>query len=1367
MKIFNFLKFFWLLTFLGFSFNQLYATHVPGGNISYECIGPNTYVITLTVFEDCGTAFYSNGPETIDISNSCGLSFSSSIDLPNVIFQQEVSQLCPTVISNNQSECSGGSFPGVYMHVWRDTITLPGNCNSWVFSFFSCCRNASNNLSGTSNDYYWESVLNSNTSPCNSSPVITAQPIPYNCVNQIVNYNFGVYEPDGDSLVYSLINAMTGPNGSAPYQGGYSGTIPIPGININPSTGEIIFTPTMTGNFVVAVLIEEYNSNGDLVGSVVQDFQFEIITCTNINPTPPTAGISNFVSSAVLTGPFDIQACEGDSICFDIEFTDNNPTDSIYINSNITQLFPGATMVQNSYFTPASATFCLQIQPGTNPFSTISIVVNDNACPIVGVSSSAIGVTVISSTYAGQDRIMCQGVGTQLMATGGSTFDWSVISGDPISIGNNFSCNNCPDPIANPTSTTVYKVTSNLSGGCDHIDTITVHVVPDFNYTVSQSSTTTCLNADIQLNVIPSPPGMYFYDWSPSNNLSASNIPNPIFTTTSPGNYDIELTLTSLLGCKKVDTVSINVVPAYAPDITLTASNDSVFCGDSVFMDIDLGGGIPAISGPSNLSSFSGPFTNFDIGANQSTNGGTVFPAPFGNWYKSAKHQFLFTAAELQAAGFVGGIITDISWQTTAQNTATANFNGFTINMGFTTQNSLTNWVSGLTNVLTPTNIVVNLGWNTFPLTTAYQWDGNSNLVIEICYDNLNLSYSRNWSTPFTTTPFNSVLYYRDDLSPTCPYLGAPLTSSDRPDIRFNTCPATPDPNNYSFQWSPPTFLSNPSGQNPFGLPMITTYYSVVTTDLTGGCTDTSSLMINVLCDTCDAAIPIVNELTCYGGNDASIDVTPGGTDGPPWLLQLLDGGRINILESDSNVVTSYSFDSLSAGTYYIRSLDTTGCYADTIVVIPDGIPMVLSMSNDTIICIGGTANINCSVSGGTSPYSFNWSGLGSGNSISVSPAFSQYYDVSVVDSSNCVSDFDSVLVALNPPILLSLSNDSSICPYETANLSVNVSGGNGGPYNLLWEDDLGNTIGNSPTVSTAPLNGYTYYSVTVNDNCETPSNLDSLLIDWFDLPTATFDANNKNGCYPVEVYFYNTTNTSQIASCYWDLGNGSSSSAIDTVINIYSSPGVFDVLLEVTSPEGCVNDTTFYDFIEIYDYPVAAFSSDPNPASVLTPTVQFTDSSSSDVVDFEWLFYDSINQLIGSSYSQNPEFIFSDNIEQTYLVELYVENQNGCRDSTYGLQFVEADYSFYMPNSFTPNGDGINDYFFPIANKVDVSTFTFKIFNRWGEVVYSSNDVNERWDGTFKGQDVIEDTYLWIINVKDTQSGALKELRGYILVSR
>ena len=251
------------------------ASHVPGGNITYQNIGPNTFVITLTLFEDCGTAFTSNLPETIDITNNCGLSFSSTISLPNIIFQQEVSQLCSASLP--ASECNGGTLPGVYMHVWQDTITLPGPCDSWVFSYSSCCRNSSNNLTGTSSDYYWESVLNSNTAPTNTSPQITSQPIPYYCVNQPVVYNFGVYEPDGDSLVYSLINALTGSGSSAPYQAGYSGASPINGINIDPSTGEITFTPNMVGNFVVAVLIEEFDANGNLVGSIIQDFQFEII----------------------------------------------------------------------------------------------------------------------------------------------------------------------------------------------------------------------------------------------------------------------------------------------------------------------------------------------------------------------------------------------------------------------------------------------------------------------------------------------------------------------------------------------------------------------------------------------------------------------------------------------------------------------------------------------------------------------------------------------------------------------------------------------------------------------------------------------------------------------------------------------------------------------------------------------------------------------------------------------------------------------------------------------------------------------------------------------------------------------------------
>ena len=439
-----------------------------------------------------------------------------------------------------QSECNGGGFPGVYMHVWRDTITLPGGCDSWVFSWDGCCRNTSVNASGISNNYYVETVLNSLTAPTNSSPVHFA--ILFHLIvtiSQLVVYNFGVYEPDGDSLHYSLISAMTGPNGNVPYNAGYSGASPINGINIDPVTGEITFTPTINGNFVVVVLIEEFDSNGNLVGSIIQDFQFEIISCANIGPSPPTGGITNFSGTAILTGPFDIQACEGDSICFDMVFTDNNASDSVYVNSNISQLFPGATMSQNSYLSPVTATFCMTVLPGANPFSTISVTVNDNACPVVGTTSSAIGVTVISSTYAGQDVSMCQGEPVQLNVTGGSNFNWSIISGDPISVGNNFSCSNCVPTQLQTQHFLQFTKLLVISLGDVLILILFVNVAPNFNYNLFQSDTVTCLNAPLDFALTPNSSGNYTYQWNPIAYLSDPTISNPEFNSSMPGSFDL------------------------------------------------------------------------------------------------------------------------------------------------------------------------------------------------------------------------------------------------------------------------------------------------------------------------------------------------------------------------------------------------------------------------------------------------------------------------------------------------------------------------------------------------------------------------------------------------------------------------------------------------------------------------------------------------------------------------------------------------------------------------------------------------------------------------------------------------------------
>ena len=330
-----------------------------------------------------------------------------------------------------------------------------------------------------------------------------------------------------------------------------------------------------------------------------------------------------------------IQACDGDSICFDMEFTDANPTDSLFVSSNITQLFPGSTVIQNGFFSPVTASFCMVVLPGTNPFTTISVIANDNACPTFGTTSSAIGLTVISSTYAGPDVTMCSGVPTSLNASGGSIFNWSVISGDPISIGNNFSCNGCSSPVINPANSTVYQLVTNLSGGCSNTDTISVDVVPDFNYSLTQSSTTSCLNSSIQFNASPSPNSSYSYQWSPTTFLTNPTTSSPEFITSIPGLYEYEVTITSNLGCVKIDTLNIDVFPAYSPEVILTASDTNIFCGDTVFLEAELGGGVPALCGPSGATACTAPSSFQTVGTNMGANNNVGYPAPFGNFYKS------------------------------------------------------------------------------------------------------------------------------------------------------------------------------------------------------------------------------------------------------------------------------------------------------------------------------------------------------------------------------------------------------------------------------------------------------------------------------------------------------------------------------------------------------------------------------------------------------------------------------------------------------------------------------------------------------------------------------------------------------------
>lgn len=1345
--------------FILFSLLPSRASHVPGGNITYEYVGPNQYLVTLTLFEDCGTAFTSNTPMTISLNNDCGFPI-QTLSLNNTIFQQEVSQLCPSQIG--QSECSGGTLPGVWMHQWQLLVTLPGPCDNWTFGYSSCCRNTTTNLT-TQDSYYFETTLYNTTSPTNSSALIASQPIPYVCVNQAVNFNMAAYDPDGNTLVYSFIPAMTtGPGTSVTYNGGYSATVPIPGITIDPNTGQISFTPTLTGNYVVAVLIEEYDSNGNLVGTVVQDFQFEVINCTNIVPNTPVGGVTNYTGGGGTTGPNSIQVCEGDSFCFDLTFTDNDASNTLVVTSNITTIFPTATLTITGT-NPVTASVCYTVQPGDPTFSTVSFTVEDNACPITGMNTYPVEISVITSTYAGPDEIMCLGVGVPLTGSGGTTFNWTVVSGDPMNVPTNFSCTNCQNPIANPAVTTTYQVVSNLSGGCVNTDQITVTVVPDFTYTLTQSSGTSCLQDPVQLNITTNPAGAFTYQWSPATYLSSTTSANPTITATVPGTYTYNVDITSPNGCVKSDQVTVVVAPFYPPTPTASAAMTNLACGQSTLLDVDLGGGIPAQCGLSTSGGCSGPANILTQGTVSAQNTGYTYPTPYGNWYANEKHQFLYTAAELNAMGFVGGKITQIGWEIITMG-GLSTYPNYTIKIGCTSATGLTTtFLTGLSTVYGPTNTTVAVGWNMHTFSTPYEWDGVSNLAVEICYDwTAQYTYTTNCIVNWTTTAFQSSCYFNSDGTPACPQTAGYVTTTNRPITRFATCPSVPDPADFTFSWTPSSTLDDATIQQPTATPTNpATQYIVTVTNINGGCSDTSSVTVYTTCPTCDPPIPVGTNPTCNGGNDGSITATAQGTTGP-FTINWYDASG-NLLQTTANVATTDVLNNLIAGTYTVESVDTAGCTADTTYTLTEPVALSVVASPDQTICIGGSATISALGAGGTSPYTLAWdNGLVGNGPHTVNPAANTCYNVTISDANGCVAAAgDQVCINLNPPLTLTVSNDTLVCPGSTVTFGSTVTGGDGGPYNYVWTNQVGTVVSTTATMTTSSATA-DVFCVVVTDGCTTPSVTDCINLLHAPVPTPTFFGDDLSGCYPVPVTFTNTTNPADVASVVWTFGDGNTSNQTLSASNNYVTPNCYDVTLQITSPNGCTNSTTLNDYICVFDYPVADFVAGPQPTDLFNSTVNFNNTSIN-AAQNDWDFGG-----LGTSTSTSPSFTFPSDNPGTYIVTLTVTNSDGCTDSTQQSIIINGIYTLYVPNAFTPDGDGINEVLIPMGDGVDAVGYEFTIFNRWGEIIYQTTQLGAGWDGnSASGLKAKNDTYVWKLKSKSVYDGTKYENFGHVTLIR
>lgn len=316
-----------------------------------------------------------------------------------------------------------------------------------------------------------------------------------------------------------------------------------------------------------------------------------------------------------------------------------------------------------------------------------------------------------------------------------------------------------------------------------------------------------------------------------------------------------------------------------APELLL--SHEPVCTGDTALLHVRLSDVIPQNCGPA-TSIINDSVRTVTIGSGTTTNSGTVYPAPYGNWYKNARHRLLYRASDLLAAGFQGGKILSVGFQVTALNGSTQTYRNYRLAMKCTPDSvapSNFNDSTGWTEVFSPKNVLVNIGVNTHVLDVPFHWDGISNLYVEICFDNLSdPSYTYNCSSPYTTKSYDAVVYDRNDVTPLCGNLPQfPQNLNDLPNIIFTFGGGDIDPSRYTFAYNPSSQVLNQTSLDPLFVPGASSSVTVTVTDNLNGLSSTQTLNINYSTTPLPISFASLDSLFCPGQAAVNLQVSPLG----------------------------------------------------------------------------------------------------------------------------------------------------------------------------------------------------------------------------------------------------------------------------------------------------------------------------------------------------------------------------------------------------------------------------------------------------------------------------------------------------------
>lgn len=423
------------------------------------------------------------------------------------------------------------------------------------------------------------------------------------------------------------------------------------------------------------------------------------------------------------------------------------------------------------------------------------------------------------------------------------------------------------------------------------------------------------------------------------------------------------------------------------------------------------------------------------------------------------------------------------------------------------------------------------------------------------------------------------------------------------------------------------------------------------------------------------------------------------------------------------------------------------------------------------IVCLGTVSEfIDSTIVGGNAVInSWVWN-TGDGSLLKSSKNINHLYSsvndfnvtLSVVTTNGC-ADTLSKIAKVNQLPEIDFSNET-VCFGEVTSFS-NLSADVLAIKDWTWDFDNGTSSKlENPENLFATTGDFDVSLVGIDTNGCSGSELKSIVVK--PLPSPIFDADHYTGCVPQCMLFfdYSIAPLDTISKWEWTFGDGGES--LEQLPEYcYEAPGTYNVSLSLTTINGCENSLSWDSMITIYPMPVAGFSFGPQPTTELNSKITFSDESLG-ADQWTWDFGDG--NLSVDTNPVNDYYSYGD-----YEVTQIVKTRYGCVDSISDWVRIEPEYKLYAANAFTPNGDDINDVFFPVGIGVDPDPdrYTFMVFDRWGNKIFETHDINEGWDGkvnTFEflntGKIQQVDVYVWRAIVYDiTSSKERHEKIGHV----